>query len=196
MHRVTEGLELEGTFNDHLVQAPCHEQEYLLLNQVVLSPIQTEHEHFRWWRIRNFSGQHFALSHHPYCTINQLVSNLYLPCLLPIPYIQNENSVRQVPVLISRASHSLKLSIISFPEVQDKKQSVWHQQRSFRLHNPSNYETRYRQPWKVGQLPFTRTLSGRVTHLYRGLAETLPQGKEGMTWLQRPICLSERCCPA
>lgn len=44
IHKITEHLKLEATFND---QAPCHEEEYLLLNQVVLSPTQTEHEHFQ-----------------------------------------------------------------------------------------------------------------------------------------------------
>lgn len=47
IHTFTEQLKLEGTFDDHLVQGPCQEQEYLLLDQVVLSPIQTEHEHFQ-----------------------------------------------------------------------------------------------------------------------------------------------------
>lgn len=33
-HRITEVLDLEGTFEGHLVQLPCKEQEHIQLNQV------------------------------------------------------------------------------------------------------------------------------------------------------------------
>ena len=62
-HRIIEWL--EGIFKDHLVQAPCHGQGYLPLDQVAQSLIQPHLEHFQGEGIHNFSGQPGPVSHHP-----------------------------------------------------------------------------------------------------------------------------------
>lgn len=45
-HRITEWLELEATFQDHLVQPFCQGHGHLSLGQVGQSPIQHDLEHF------------------------------------------------------------------------------------------------------------------------------------------------------
>lgn len=42
---------LEGTIESHLVQAPCHGQRHLSLDQVGQRPIQPVHEYFQGWGI-------------------------------------------------------------------------------------------------------------------------------------------------
>jgi len=52
---------LEGNFEDHLIQAPCHEQGHLSLDEVAQSPIQIAYGHHiakkvitkKWHWIRN-----------------------------------------------------------------------------------------------------------------------------------------------
>ena len=46
-HRLTKWFALEGTFEDHLIQTPCHGQRHLSLDYVAQSPIQPDLEHFQ-----------------------------------------------------------------------------------------------------------------------------------------------------
>jgi len=44
IHRITESLELERTFEGYLVQLPCNDQEHPQPDQIVQSPIQPDCE--------------------------------------------------------------------------------------------------------------------------------------------------------
>jgi len=45
--RITEWFLLEGTFENHPVQPPCHGHRYHSLDQVAQSPVQPDLEHFQ-----------------------------------------------------------------------------------------------------------------------------------------------------
>jgi len=63
-YRTTEWFGLEGTFEDHLVQPPCHGLGHLPLDQAAQSPIHPGLEHFQGGGIHNFFGQLVPVSHH------------------------------------------------------------------------------------------------------------------------------------
>jgi len=66
-HRITESLELEGTFKGHLVQLPCNEQGHLRLDQVAESLVQPGLESLQGRGFYHISGQPVPVPHHPHC---------------------------------------------------------------------------------------------------------------------------------
>ena len=56
---------IEGKFKGLLVQAPCHQQGHLQLDQVAQSPVQPGLECSQGWCINHLSGQPGPVSHHP-----------------------------------------------------------------------------------------------------------------------------------
>ena len=64
--RITELLELEGTFKGHLVQLTCNEQGCAQLHQVVQGLIQPGLESLQGQDI-HISGQPIPVPHHPHC---------------------------------------------------------------------------------------------------------------------------------
>jgi len=62
---IIEWWGLEGTFQGHPVQPPCHEQGHLQLEQVAQSPVQPDLEGFQGGGISHLSGQPGPGFHHP-----------------------------------------------------------------------------------------------------------------------------------
>jgi len=60
-----EEFVLEGTFEGHLVQPPCHKQGQLHPEQVAQSPVQPGLECLQGWGIDHQSGQPLPGFHHP-----------------------------------------------------------------------------------------------------------------------------------
>ena len=109
-HRITEYVELEGTFNGHLVQLPCNEQGYLQLNQVAQSLVQPDLEILQGRDFHSISGQHVPVPHQPHCKRPFLISNLNLPFL----------SLKQFPLVTQTLLKSLayvQLAMHQFPQV-------------------------------------------------------------------------------
>jgi len=66
-HRILEQLELEGTFEGHLVEPLCNEQEQLQLDQVTQSPAQPDVECVQGCGIYRLSGQSIPVFYYPHC---------------------------------------------------------------------------------------------------------------------------------
>ena len=66
-HRIIEFLELEGSFNGHLVQIPCSEQVNAQLDQDDHGLIQACLESLQGRSINHISGQPVPVPHQPHC---------------------------------------------------------------------------------------------------------------------------------
>jgi len=89
-HRITESLELEGTFKGHLVQFLYIEQGHPQLDQVAQGLVQPHLECLQGQVFHHISGQPIPVPHHPHCKrlfpYNQPTSTLFKfgtisPCL-------------------------------------------------------------------------------------------------------------------
>ena len=82
-YRIIEWFGLEGTIKGHLVQSPCSEQGYLLLDQVAQSPVQPGLECFQGWGFYHLSGQPLPMFHH-------LHHKTFVPF---VPFIHSESPI-------------------------------------------------------------------------------------------------------